>query len=124
MLPFNLVALTGVVLWHRSSIKTHDGCEEFKFTGSAIFYYTLDYYCIRQWGFHVLMLLASDSDGEHRDAAEPHLPRDLGFLRQECQCQLRVCFKQFRNEPDRVQRKREEFRCLPPHEKAWVPERF
>lgn len=65
-----------------------------------------------------MFFAASDSDAEPETAVPGQLPRGLEFLRQQCFCELKVCYRQFISFAGDVQTKRDEFKCLPPHEKA------
>ena len=68
-----------------------------------------------------MLFVASDSDDAGPAAKLPH---GLDFLRKECSCQLRVCFQQFKNLAEQVQRKRHAFRLLPPNEKDSLDKLF
>ena len=67
------------------------------------------------------MFHASESDVEAENVpVRARLPAALHFLRQECTCERRSCFQQFKDVADQVQSKRDEFKNLPRHEKARV----
>ena len=60
---------------------------------------------------------ASSSRPVEATGGAEHLPPKLKFLQSVCECKKRVCYQQFITQSSSVQRKRDEFRALQPHEK-------
>lgn len=67
-----------------------------------------------------MFFAASDSDGGRQRPTDERLPKPLGFLSAVCTCQLRECFRQFRDPAllGQLTQKRDEFKNLPPSAKV------